>query len=69
MELWVVSEQYMALIKSIISEIIIVLDKHVLEKKINLIVWLQHLSCIQDSSFSSVSERFGICTENKHSIF
>ena len=33
METWVVSEQDMTLIKSIISDIIMVLGKYVLEKK------------------------------------
>ena len=56
MKTWVISEQEIALIKSIIY-IIIVLDKHVLEKKNSLIVWFLAL---QDSNFSSVNERFGI---------
>ena len=57
------------MIKSTISDIIIVLDKPVMEKKFNLLVWFAAFSLYIRFNFSSVNERFGIFTENKHSIF
>ena len=68
-ETWVVSQQDISLIKSFMSDIIIVLKKHVVEKNSTWFCGLQRLFSIQDSNFFSVNERFGIFTENKKSIF
>ena len=65
---WIAFEQDMAVIKSIISDIIIETYKHILEKN-NLIVWFVAFSFYIKLNFLSVNERFEICTENKQSIF
>ena len=62
METWVVFQQDMALIKSIISDIIIVFRQTSSTKNLTCLYGLQHSSCIQDSHFSSVNESFGIRT-------
>ena len=57
METWVVAEQDMTLIKSIIPDIIIVLQKPILEKHFNLIVWFVAFILPTKFKFLSVNER------------
>ena len=63
MEAWGVSEQDMALIKSVISDIIIVLDKHVLERKLVCSIYLVHKIQIFHQLMKSLGNELKINTQ------
>ena len=63
METWSVSEQDMALMKSVISDIIIVLDKHVLERKLVCSIYLVHKIQIFHQLMKSLGNELKINTQ------